>query len=192
MEGLSNIKSLFEELTENPEKVSELTAEQITELRRYNNPYGPANRNEDADGYVCLSVTNLQEKYLERLYMVALTSFLYRIRQEYDSDEGYMYCSKKSDLYGEYVRKEDIKTELHNIVIPDNNASLINRADDAIKEFMTNKMSVFQDFANLHMVADDLRSDLVRKVLNLKSLGDVIQSKLGILRHGYSSWLPLG
>jgi hypothetical protein len=178
MDEISNLKTLFDELTENPDKVNTLTAEQITELRRYNNPYGPANRVEDAEGYVCLSVTNLQEKYLERLYMVALTSFLYRVRQEYDLDDAYQYYSKKSDLYGEFVSKKNIKTELNGMIIPDNNASLINRADESIREYMTNKMGVFEDFSNLHVVAEELRNDLVKQIKEFRALGNTIERKM--------------
>ena len=178
MDELSNLKTLFEELTENPEKVNELTEEQVQALRRYNNPYGASNRNEKSQGYVALSVTNLQEMFMERMFMVSMTSFLYRMREEYDMDDGYRYCSKKNDMFGEYTRKDEIVTELNDILIPDNNASLINRADDALKEYKFNKMSIFQEFFNLHLVAEELRKDLVQNVRKLSDLGKFIQSKM--------------
>lgn len=178
MEELSSLKSLIEELTENPEKVNELTEEQVQALRRHNNPYGASNRNEDASGYVALSVTNLQEKFMERMFMVAYSSFIYRMREEYDLDDGYRYCSKKNDMFGEYVRKDEIKTELNDILIPNNNASLINRADDALREYKLNKMNVFHEFYNLHMVAEELRGELVSNVRKLSDLGEYIKTKM--------------
>ena len=158
------LQTLIEELTQDPSKVNDLTPEQVTELRRQYNPYGAVNRNEDARGYVCLSVTNLQEKYMERMDMVTLASFLYKIREEYNIDTGYMYNSKRSDMFGKYIPKDEITTEYRYMLLPDDNASLINRADDAVKEYSSNKMDVFRMFADLNNTGEKLRKDLFNSV----------------------------
>lgn len=155
---LANIKTLFAELVENPEKVNELTKEQIEELRRHNNPYGPSNRNKNANGSVCLSVTNLQEKYMIKLMMVAMTSFMFRMQQEYNVETGH----RASELESTYVKKPKRKTELSGITIPENNAYVITRADDALKDYYHPKNNVFNVFHNTFNNTEILKSQLIK------------------------------
>lgn len=177
MSEFDNIKNLFDELTKNPEKVDELSKDDIEALRRYNNPYGKSNRNDNTDGYCCVSITNLQQKFMEKMFMVAYTSFLFRVGDEYLIKEGYRYTDKN------YVPKQNIKTELEDIIKPNNNAHLFNRSDDLIKEFNSNRFNSFRRYNNLYNKGIELKEKIIKENKKLKSYEKLVEDiNSGFLR----------
>lgn len=93
------IKDLISEINTNPNKIDELTEEEVIEYRKHLNPhkyslFGP-------EKYTCLSLTNIREKYLQKLLTTALIGFCYQLNNEYTIDE---------DELDNPLNKEDFKS----------------------------------------------------------------------------------
>lgn len=78
-----NIDNIINDLENNPEEIDNLTEEQITELRRYINPYGRTIES-DNKSYTCLSYTNMTKEYLTKLITTTMIGFMYRTCDEYE------------------------------------------------------------------------------------------------------------
>jgi hypothetical protein len=81
----SELRSLIQDVLDDPNKLENLTDEQILDLQKGINPY--ARTLEANHKYTCLSFTNLREKYMRRVQMVSIVSFLYRMLFEYNEPE---------------------------------------------------------------------------------------------------------
>lgn len=79
--SMSNIHTLAEEITNNPEKIADLTPEQVDELLKESNPYGMTLN--VAESYGLFSITNLREKYITRFTTTAMIGYLFRLMEEY-------------------------------------------------------------------------------------------------------------
>jgi hypothetical protein len=98
-----NILEYLAEVQENPDKLDELTDEQIIELHKAKDPYKTTIAGDEQ--FACLSYTNLREKYLEKLLTTSMVGFVYRACAEYEIDEDTLSCA---------VNKEDFKVEVVN------------------------------------------------------------------------------
>lgn len=170
MSDFKHIANLFKELTENPDKVDKLTKEQIEELRRYNNPYGKSNRNEDVNGYCCVSVTNLQEKFMEKMFMVAYASFFFRVADEYEIKDSFRYVDK------DYVSHRKILTKLTPIIKKDADAHIYNRSDDLLKHYNSNKLASFKHQGKLYADSEFIKEKLIKENLKLNEYENLVSS----------------
>lgn len=79
-----DVMNLIDELTKSPDKIEELTEEELALVERKINPYGCL---VDADEkYSVISFTNYREKYMQRLLMTAIVSFMRQLVTEWEVD----------------------------------------------------------------------------------------------------------
>lgn len=81
----SQIDNIISELETNPDKINNLTEEQVIEVEKYLNPYGATLYGDEK--YTCISFTNLKEKYMQKLLTTALIGFTYQMCNEYKIDD---------------------------------------------------------------------------------------------------------
>lgn len=119
----SQIDDIVKELETNPEKINELTDEQVLEVDKYLNPYGATIYGEDK--YTCVSFTNLKEKYMQRLLMTGLVGFLYQMNKEYEIDD--------DDLNEVYLKELDKDAFYEDIPHPDSkNKEFVNKLNETL------------------------------------------------------------
>jgi hypothetical protein len=105
-----NILDYITEIEQNPDKLDELTDEQIIELHKLKNPYGTTINGDTK--YVCLSYTNLREKYIEKLTTTAMIGFLFRACDEYEIDDEELNFEIKEDDFKEEIQNPDSTDEV--------------------------------------------------------------------------------
>ena len=81
----NSISDIIKELETNPEKINEMTTEQVIEIEKHLSPYGATIYGPEK--YTCISFTNLKEKYMQKLLTTALIGFLYQMSSEYTIDD---------------------------------------------------------------------------------------------------------
>lgn len=128
-----NLESLIQDLEENPEIIEKLTEDEITEVRKFINPYGRTIGSENKS-YTCLSYTNMTKEYLTKLLTTTMIGFVYRMCDEYEilddeltteiNDEDFMEAIKNPDHSDQqYLKNTEEKyyTDLSYQYILDNN-----------------------------------------------------------------------
>lgn len=107
----NQINDIIKELEVNPNKVNELTDEQVIEVDKYLNPYGATIYGDEQ--YTCISFTNLKEKYMQRLLTTGLVGFIYQMNKEYEIDDDELNDEHKlelnKDLFYEDIENPDSK-----------------------------------------------------------------------------------
>ena len=94
----NQLSDFIKELEVNPDKINELSEEQVIEVDKYLNPYGATLYGDEK--YTCISFTNLKEKYMQRLLTTALIGFTYQMCDEYTiEDDELTYNINKEDFY---------------------------------------------------------------------------------------------
>lgn len=78
----SQVKDLLDDIVKNPDILEKYTKEQLEELYKQVNPYGKVL--DASNGYTCVSITNLRDRYIANLKMTSLVGFVYRMVKEYD------------------------------------------------------------------------------------------------------------
>lgn len=76
------VKDLLDDIVNNPDVLEQYTKEQLEELYKQVNPYGKVL--DASNGYTCVSITNLRDRYIANLKMTSLVGFIYRMVKEYD------------------------------------------------------------------------------------------------------------
>lgn len=76
------IKDLLSDIVNNPDSLKHYSKDELEELYRKVNPYGKVLNK--SNGYTCLSVTNLRDRYIANLKMTSLVGYVYRMLKEYD------------------------------------------------------------------------------------------------------------
>lgn len=79
--SIDEIRKLTAELLANPDKSSELTMEQLVEIRKSINPYGSVIQAETM--FANVSVINFKDERLRKLHTTAIIGYLYRLLDEY-------------------------------------------------------------------------------------------------------------
>ncbi len=107
----NQIGDIIKELEVNPDKINELSDEQVIEVDKYLNPYGATIYGDEK--YTCISFTNLKEKYMQRLLTTGLVGFLYQMNKEYEIDDDELNEEYKmqldKDLFNEDIPHPDSK-----------------------------------------------------------------------------------
>ena len=78
---VEELKDIFQRLT--PEELAKLTDDDVTQLRKVNNPYGITLEAEE-NAVMCFSYTDLREKYLQKLLVTGFIGFLNRACDEWE------------------------------------------------------------------------------------------------------------
>lgn len=78
----SQVKDLLDDIVQNPDILENYTREQLEELYKKVNPYGKVL--DATNGYTCVSITNLRDRYIANLKMTSLVGYVYRMLKEYD------------------------------------------------------------------------------------------------------------
>lgn len=76
------VKDLLDDIVNNPDVLEQYTKEQLEEIYKQVNPYGKVL--DASNGYTCVSITNLRDRYIANLKMTSLVGFVYRMVKEYD------------------------------------------------------------------------------------------------------------
>lgn len=99
------INNIIKEIEENPNKLEELSEEQISEIQKKLNPYGATLYGDEK--YTCVSFTNLKEKYLQKLLMTSLVGFCYQMCDEYTIDDDELEVKLDKNDFIEYSENPD-------------------------------------------------------------------------------------
>lgn len=79
-----DLADLLKDLEQNPDKLDEMTDEQLRNIEKNLNPYGATIFGDEK--YTCLSFTNLREVYMTKLLTTALIGFLNQMCEEHETD----------------------------------------------------------------------------------------------------------
>ena len=112
------LRDLMEDLISCPDKINELSEEQLLELRKYMNPYGDII--ESSRSYANLSIINWRDEWFKNFYITALNGYLYRLADEYEAPELELIEEKYSKLI-----KEEGKKLLDDYMVTNTNAPLV-------------------------------------------------------------------
>ena len=96
----NSISDIIKDLEANPDKINEMSTEQVLEIEKHLSPYGATIYGPEK--YTCISFTNLKEKYMQKLLTTALIGFLYQMNNEYTiEDEELTTVLNKDDFMDE-------------------------------------------------------------------------------------------
>jgi len=163
-----NILDYLAEIEQNPDKIDDLTDEQIIELHKLKNPYGTT-----IDGdqqYVCFSYTNLREKYLDKLITTAMIGFLFRACDEYIIDDDELECEiNENDFKEELPNPDSLDTKFVNIK---KNELYIKNKYNFIRE---HKSKLYDDIENKYSALNLYNKD-IKELTNVEK-DEFIQNK---------------
>ena len=79
------LRELSARITSDPEFINNMDPAEVVELRKQLDPLGSIAKTKKS--YVNMSIVNWRESYLRKLFMTAMVGYLYRIADEYESEE---------------------------------------------------------------------------------------------------------
>lgn len=106
-----NIDDIINDIENDPESIDNLTEEQLTELRKYINPYGRTIDSDDKS-YTCVSYTNMTKEYLTKLLMTTMVGFTYRMCDEYEILDDELNVEINDEDFMDEVPNPDLDDEL--------------------------------------------------------------------------------
>jgi hypothetical protein len=107
----NSITDIIKELETNPEKINEMTTEQVIEIEKHLSPYGATIYGPEK--YTCISFTNLKEKYMQKLLTTALIGFLYQMSSEYTIEDEELTTVLNKDDFMDEVENPDKNNKEH-------------------------------------------------------------------------------
>jgi hypothetical protein len=155
----NSIFDIIKELETNPEKINEMTTEQVIEIEKHLSPYGATIYGPEK--YTCISFTNLKEKYMQKLLTTALIGFLYQMSSEYTIEDEELTT---------VLNKNDFMDEVEN---PDkNNKEHISNLEyqyyeELKKEYLENRETKEENFIDISLTEEeetDLRIKVNKKI----------------------------
>jgi hypothetical protein len=155
----NSISDIIKELETNPEKINEMTTEQVIEIEKHLSPYGATIYGPEK--YTCISFTNLKEKYMQKLLTTALIGFLYQMSSEYTIEDEELTT---------VLNKDDFMDEVEN---PDkNNKEHISNLEyqyyeELKKEYLENRETKEENFIDISLTEEeetDLRIKVNKKI----------------------------
>ncbi len=157
----NSITDIVKDLELNPERINDMTNDQIIEVEKYLNPYGATIYGPEK--YTCISFTNLKEKYMQKLLTTALIGFTYQMATEHLIEE---------DELNNEVNKDDFMELREN---PDkyNKQHVENLYDQAYNKLKSEKLEQIQE-----SMADSVKDLLEGLTLGLTEDQEI---ELGVL-----------
>jgi hypothetical protein len=107
----NSITDIIKELETNPEKINDMTTEQVLEIEKHLSPYGATIYGPEK--YTCISFTNLKEKYMQKLLTTALIGFLYQMSNEYTIEDEELTTVLNKDDFMDEVENPDKNNKDH-------------------------------------------------------------------------------
>jgi len=109
-----NIQNLVDDFLQNPERINELSPEELANLRKYVDPIGNIVKSEES--FINISILNLKEDYIKKLTLTAMIGYLYRVLDEYEPDDEVDFITKKWDkmMNGKSAAERDEMKQLRN------------------------------------------------------------------------------
>ena len=107
----NSLSDIIKELETNPEKINEMTQEQVLEIEKHLSPYGATIYGPEK--YTCISFTNLKEKYMQKLLTTALIGFTYQMSSEYTIEDEDLKIKLNKDDFMDEVENPDKYNSLH-------------------------------------------------------------------------------
>ncbi len=107
----NSLSDIIKELETNPEKINEMTQEQVLEIEKHLSPYGATIYGPEK--YTCISFTNLKEKYMQKLLTTALIGFTYQMSSEYTIEEEELKIKLNRDDFMDEVENPDKNNSVH-------------------------------------------------------------------------------
>jgi len=101
-----NIQEHLRECNEEPNKLDELTDDQVLALHKFKNPYGTTISG-SSEKFTCLSYTNLREKYIEKEIITAFVGYEYRACDEHEVDDEDLKCVIDNEMFKEEITNPD-------------------------------------------------------------------------------------
>lgn len=148
----SSIDDIMKELETNPDKINDMTDEQVIEIEKRLNPYGATIYGPEK--YTCISFTNLREKYMTKLLTTGLIGYTYQMKDEYTVEEEDLNVS---------LNKDDFMIEYPH---PDSNNKTI--CDGLYNRFYCElKDKLIKTKGENHVLTDDEEIRLSTKAANL-------------------------
>ena len=132
----NSISDIVKDLETNPERINDMTNEQIIEVEKYLNPYGATIYGPEK--YTCISFTNLKEKYMQKLLTTALIGFTYQMATEHVVDEDDLINQPDKSEFIEMKENPDKHNKQHV-------ENLYNQAFNKLKSDILNKKNQSQD-----------------------------------------------
>ncbi len=166
----SSIDDIMKELENNPDKINDVTPDQLLEIEKRLNPYGATIYGPEK--YTCISFTNLREKYMTKLLTTALIGFTYQMNKEYKIDEDELktkinkedyfiyrphpdsenkqilenlFNVKYADLKDKYLKEQNLDMPLTELLSEDLELDLTQKANDLVKEELAPKKELDND-----------------------------------------------
>lgn len=107
----NSITDIVKDLETNPERINNMTMDQIIEVEKYLNPYGATIYGPEK--YTCISFTNLKEKYMQKLLTTALIGFTYQMATEHTIHENDLVNQPNKDDFMEIRENPDKHNKQH-------------------------------------------------------------------------------
>lgn len=107
----NSITDIVKDLEANPEKINNMTPEQVIEVEKYLNPYGATIYGPEK--FTCISFTNLKEKYMQKLLTTALIGFTYQMAKEHTIEENDLTIKINKDDFMEVRENPDKHNKQH-------------------------------------------------------------------------------
>lgn len=101
-----NIQEHLKECNEEPDKLDELTDDQVLALHKFKNPYGTTIPG-SSEKFTCISYTNLREKYIEKEITTAFIGYEFRACDEYEIDDEDLKCVIDKEMFNEEIINPD-------------------------------------------------------------------------------------
>lgn len=168
-----HIEEFTKEFIDNPDKLDELTDEQLMVFQRHMNPYGKTIDGEDGR-YTCLSYTNLREQYLEKLLTTTLVGFVYRACDEFTVSDEDLTTEINDKDFEEVIENPDKKNEtfMKNI----NNQQYIKIKQDYIVEELKKSENLSEE--DVMKKIDDIMYEAVKKYKLTKTIEKSIEDDI--------------
>lgn len=130
MTSIEELRKLSNELINNPDKVYELTPEQVVEMNKFIDPYGTVVGGKKS--WINVSIMNWREEYLKKLHTTALIGYTYRLASEYTPEAELAALNAKHNAEIKTLNEKEASTIAHrNSLATEDPAYMQKHADDS-------------------------------------------------------------
>ena len=158
-----NVEELLSLVEKDPEQVKTLSEEDIKRLRVHiaNKTYGVIPESSQDKRYTAISITNLDDKFQKQLLVTGLTSFLYRMAEEYRPEMNPTPSADREEFLAELTYEQNAHAK--HIALKENYEKEAQRISAEIKALQETKP------VNAHMLGK-ANEDLSQAISNIKKM----------------------